>query len=46
MQKNYSWNPKTCICKNSKYLKGIVDDLEIACDEVIYVTDIVSTNVW
>ena len=21
-KKNYSWNPSTCICKNSKYLKS------------------------
>ena len=24
--KDYSWNPSTCICENGKYLKGIADD--------------------
>ena len=22
-KKGYSWNPRTCICENSKYLKSI-----------------------
>ena len=41
----YSWNPSTCICENSRYLKSIVDDSVIVHDEVINVTDIASTNV-
>ena len=24
-KKNYSWNPSTCICENSRYLKSIAD---------------------
>ena len=24
-KKYYSWNPSTCICQNSKYLKSIAD---------------------
>ena len=46
-KKDYSWNPSTCICQDSKHLKRIVDYSysKIACDEIIYVTDIVSTNV-
>ena len=43
-KKNYSWNPSTCICENSKYLKHIVADSVIACDKVIYVMDIVPIN--
>ena len=31
--------------ENSKYLKSIVDDSKIVSDEIIYVMDIVSTNV-
>ena len=31
--------------ENSKYLKSIVDDSNIVSDEIIYVMDIVSTNV-
>ena len=45
MQKDYSWNPSTCICENGKNLKRIADTSLIACDEVIYAMDIVSTNV-
>ena len=36
---NYIWNPSTCICENSRYLKSIV------CDEIINVTDGGLTNV-
>ena len=42
VKKNYSLNPSTCICENSKYLKCIADTLEIACDEVISIMDLVS----
>ena len=37
------WNPS--IFKNGKYLKSIVDDKKIVGDEIIYVMDILSTNV-
>ena len=40
-KKDYSWNPSTCICRNSKYLK-ITSLTE--CDEMISVMDIVSTK--
>ena len=43
-KKDYSWNPSVCICENSKYLKSIADTSVIACDEVIFVMDIVSTK--
>ena len=43
-KKDYSWNPSTCIFENSKYLKGNVDTSAIACEEIIYVMDIVSTK--
>ena len=35
----------TCFCENVKYLKNIVDISVIACDETIYIMDIVSTNI-
>ena len=41
---DYSWNPSTCICGKSEHWKRIVDDSVIAYDEIIYVMDIVSTN--
>ena len=41
-KKDYSWNPSTCICENSKYLKSIADTSVIACDETISVMNIVS----
>ena len=44
-RKNYSWNSRTCICENSRNLKGIVHDLVIVCDEIINVTYSVSKNV-
>ena len=37
-------SPSTCICEKSKYPKSIADTSVIACDEIIDVTDIVSTN--
>ena len=44
-KKDYSWNPSTCICENSKYLKSNVDNSVIASDEIISVMDIVSIKV-
>ena len=35
--------PNTCICENSKYLKSIVEN-SVICDEIVSVTDSVSTN--
>ena len=43
-KKDYSWNPNTCICENSKYLESIADTSATECDEIIIVMDIVSTN--
>ena len=43
-KKDYSWDPSTCISKNSKYLKSIVDTSVIECDEIITVLNIVSTK--
>ena len=40
-----SWNPRTCICENGKYLKSLAGDSKIAFEEVICVMDIVSKNV-
>ena len=44
-KKDYSWNHSTCVCENSKHLKYIVDNSKAVFDEIIYVMDIVSTNV-
>ena len=43
-KKDYSWNPSTCICENSKYLKSITKTSVIACDEIVSVMDIISTK--
>ena len=43
-QKIYTLSPSTCICEKSKCPKSIADTSVIACDEIIDVTDIVSTN--
>ena len=34
-EKDYIWNPSTCICENGKYLASIMDDSVITCDEII-----------
>ena len=34
-EKEYAWNPCTCICESGKYLASIMDDPVITCDEVI-----------
>ena len=43
-KKDYSCNPSTCICENSKYLKSVADTLVAKCDEIVIVIDITSTN--
>ena len=43
-EKDYSWNPSTCIWGNSKYLKSIDDASVIMCDEITSVMDIVTTK--
>ena len=44
MQKDYIWNPSTCICENSKNLKSIADTSVTECDETIIVMDNLSTK--
>ena len=43
---DYSWNPSTDICENNKYLRitSIADASVIACDEIIYVMELVSAK--
>ena len=43
-KKGNSWNLSTCICKNNRYLKSIVDDSVIVCNEIINVIDSVPIN--
>ena len=43
-KKDYAWNPSTCICETSKYLKNIADTSVIACDKILDVMDIVLTK--
>ena len=40
-KKDYSWNPSTCICENSKYLKSTS---VIERDEIISIMNIISTK--
>ena len=42
-KKDYSWNPSTCICENSRYLKSTGDDSVSVCDEIINISNSVST---
>ena len=44
-EKDYSWNPSTCICENSKYLKSITDGTSVTkCDEIVIVMNNLSTK--
>ena len=43
-KKDYSWNPSTCICENSKYLKSIVDTSVTECDKIVIIMDNVLTR--
>ena len=43
-KKDYRWNPNTCICENSKYLKSIPDTSVIACDRIMHAVDVVSAK--
>ena len=43
-EKDYSWNPSTCICKNKKYLKSIVNTSVIKCNEIVIVMNNLSTK--
>ena len=38
-KKDYNWNPSTCICENSKYLKSVADTSMTNCDEIVIVMD-------
>ena len=44
-KKDYSWNPSPCNSENGKYLGSISDDSKSVCDEIINVTNSISTNV-
>ena len=35
----------TCTCENGKYLRSIIDNSAIACDEIIEVTEAFSTKI-
>ena len=41
---NSCWNPSTCICENSKYLKSVGDTSVITFDKIVSVMEIVSTK--
>ena len=44
-EKDYTWNPATCSCKNGKYLASIIDnDSVILCDEIIEERKAIPTN--
>ena len=43
-KKDYIWNPSSCICENSKYLKIITYTWVIGCDEIIIFLNNFSTK--
>ena len=44
-KKLYNWNRATCICMNGKYLRSIIDNSVIMCDEIISTVRNVPTTV-
>ena len=44
IKKKYGQNPRTRICENSKFLKSIVDESVVTCNEIINATDDIPTN--
>ena len=43
-EKDYSLNPSTCICESGKYLKSVADTPVTECDEIVIVTNNLSTK--
>ena len=44
-KKNYSWNPRKCICENSsKYLKIAADTSVTKSDKIVIFMNILSTK--
>ena len=43
-EKDYSWNPSTCICEKRKHLKSVDDTSVTRCDEIVIITDNLSTK--
>ena len=43
-EKDYSWNPSTCICEKRKHLKSVADISVTRCDEIVIATDNLSTK--
>ena len=39
------WNPAKCTCENGKYVKSVVDNYKIVCDEIIETTKIASAKI-
>ena len=42
--KDNSWNPSTCICENSKYLKSVAGTSVAECDEIVIVMNNLTTK--
>ena len=43
-REKHTWNPSTCICNNSKYLKSVADILVTRCNEIIIVMNNLATK--
>ena len=44
LEKEYSLNPSSCICENSKYLKSVIDNSVTKCDKIVIVMKDLSTK--
>ena len=45
MKKFYFWNPGTCSCENCKYVRNIIGNSAVICDEIIDMTKPVPTKI-
>ena len=44
LKENYVWNPSVCACEiNYAYMKSLINDSAITCDEIIDMMDNLST---
>ena len=43
-EKDYSWNPARCSCKNGKYVGNIIGDSVVTCDRIIDSTKTIQTK--
>ena len=46
LKKDYSWNPNTCICENTKYLISVTNTSMAKCHEIVIVMNSLSMKCY